>query len=292
MKERDVVLDGVTLNVAEGPPSGPPLVLLHGLPGRWQEFLPLVPLLSVGWHLYALDMRGQGRSGRTPDRYQSRYHVEDLVGFLAQLDEPAVVFGMSAGGCVALEAARRAPECVRALILGDSPLEVEVLVAWMESEPFVEEFSAFQSIAGGTGSLEEMVQCLASLPVRMPGSGEMVRFADRPGVEAIGLRGFAKTLHMMDPGVLDYHATGRGREYLEGYDPAQIAAQIDCPVLLLQASPSKGAMMTERGIEIVTAGCKNAVHVCLDQAGHDLGLDAWEIGPLLRAVSGFLDTLS
>ena len=56
----------VEINYAEGPPSGPPLVLLHGLPGRWQEFSAVISILSQRFHIYALDGRGQGKSGGHP----------------------------------------------------------------------------------------------------------------------------------------------------------------------------------------------------------------------------------
>jgi pimeloyl-ACP methyl ester carboxylesterase len=54
----------VTLKYAEGPPAGPPLVLLHGGGDRWQQFQPLMPGLMAHRHVYALDMRGHGKSGR------------------------------------------------------------------------------------------------------------------------------------------------------------------------------------------------------------------------------------
>lgn len=58
LKESSFNTGTVDINYAEGSPSGPPLVLLHGLPGRWQEFLPIIPNLSLFWHTYALDFRG------------------------------------------------------------------------------------------------------------------------------------------------------------------------------------------------------------------------------------------
>jgi len=45
--ERKIKLGSAEINYAEGPKSGPPLVLLHGLPGRWQELMPIVPTLIL-----------------------------------------------------------------------------------------------------------------------------------------------------------------------------------------------------------------------------------------------------
>jgi pimeloyl-ACP methyl ester carboxylesterase len=46
-----------------GNPSSEPLVMLHGGAWSWQEYLSLMPTLSRRWHPYALDLRGNGRSG-------------------------------------------------------------------------------------------------------------------------------------------------------------------------------------------------------------------------------------
>ena len=115
----------VSLNYAEGQSKGPPLVLLHGIPGRWQEFLPLLPALSMRWHIYALDLRGHGKSGQVPGQYLPEDYTVDVVAFLQeQVQEAAVLFGNSAGGMATLAAAAQLPQKVRALVIGDSPIDM------------------------------------------------------------------------------------------------------------------------------------------------------------------------
>ena len=46
-----------------GSSSVEPLIMLHGGAWCWQEYLSLIPSLSERWHTYALDLRGNGRSG-------------------------------------------------------------------------------------------------------------------------------------------------------------------------------------------------------------------------------------
>jgi len=36
----------VDINYVEGPRSGPPLVLIHGLSSHWQVYLPVIPYLE------------------------------------------------------------------------------------------------------------------------------------------------------------------------------------------------------------------------------------------------------
>jgi len=90
----------VTINYAEGPPSGPALVLLHGGSARWQDLVGFLPALAVSWHVYALDLRGHGQSGRVPGCYRLQDYVDDLAALLQQVTGPAILFGHSLGGMV------------------------------------------------------------------------------------------------------------------------------------------------------------------------------------------------
>lgn len=123
--ERRFDAGDVALNYAEWPDAGPPLVLLHGGASRWQGFLPIMPALAARWHIYALDLRGHGRSGWTPNRYRLDDYAADLRAFLdLRVARPAVLFGHSLGGMIALLAAARDPRLARAVILGDTPLDL------------------------------------------------------------------------------------------------------------------------------------------------------------------------
>lgn len=281
-----------TINYAEGPNSGPQLVLLHGLPGRWQEFLPIMPILSLQWHTYALDFRGQGKSGRVPGQYQSKYYGADVIRFLqGQISEPAILFGVSAGGMVGLSVAAQQPELVRAVIVGDSPIDMEKLVEWMASDEFQNFFSILRELAGLDHSIAELTGAIADIPIQVPGQDAHIRYGDSPGIEIIQIQQLAITLSNMDPGVLEYHAEGRVEEFFDDFDLDQLLKRITCPVLLLQGNPSKGGMMTNEAVKHVQSILPGAMHVFIEEAGHGLGLDTWEVAPILRAVTSFLETL-
>ena len=51
----------VTIHYVEGPHSGPPLMLLHGISGQWQVFQTIMPSLIIRWQVFALDNRGSRR---------------------------------------------------------------------------------------------------------------------------------------------------------------------------------------------------------------------------------------
>jgi pimeloyl-ACP methyl ester carboxylesterase len=281
----------VNINFAESPKSGPPMLLLHGLPGHWQEFLPIMPTLCLQWHCYALDSRGQGKSGRTPGQYKLKHYSVDVEQFLRQrVDEPAVLFGLSAGGAVALDVATKCPERVRAVILGDSPIDLDMVLPWMESEEFKYQFSAYHQLAGSNLPAAELSRRIADLPVQAPGQNVRIRYGDLPGMDAIQIQQLAITLSQMDPGVLEYHAEGRPLEFLEGFDLNQLLRQIKCPVLLLQGNPALGGMMTNNIVEHVQSLLPGVMHVSIDK-DHGLGMDTWDVSALLRAVVSFLETV-
>jgi pimeloyl-ACP methyl ester carboxylesterase len=288
-KERSFNTGKAEINFAEGPPSGPSLVLLPGLPSRWQEFLPILPAMAMQYHVYALDYRGQGKSGWTPGQYQSKYYVADVVKFLQQqLAEPAILFGESAGGLIALGAGAQCPELVRAIIVGDSPIDMDRLGEWMTSEGFMYYFSALRALSRLDLPIADLIIQIADIPFKVPGQKDPLRFGDRPDIDVVNIQQLALTLNQMDPGVLEYHAEGRATEFIEGFDLDKSLESITSPVLLLQANPSLGGMMTDEAVEHVRSILPNVVHLYIEAAGHDLGLETWEVSPLIRAVTSFL----
>ncbi len=112
--------DDLTLYYAErGDPTGPPVVLLHGLT------MSSVTMERLAASLYdhrvlLLDLHGHGQSTKPhqPDRYLVSEFADDVVALLDHLEiEQAVIGGLSLGANVSYEVALRYPERVRALVL-------------------------------------------------------------------------------------------------------------------------------------------------------------------------------
>ena len=287
LKELTFDTGEVTLNYAEGPATGAPLVLLHGFTGRWQGFLPLLPVLSLRWHVYAPDYRGHGKSGRVPGKYLPDDFVSDLAAFLErQVVEPAVVLGHSYGALFALRLAERLPDAVRALIIGDTSLSAETAAARPTNQ---EPWAMMRDLAGWEGPIEQLTEKLAVLPV--PGQDPPVTYGELPDVHLVELREWARSLIQLDPDVTELHAQGRRDEFLAGFDFEGMLRAVSCPVLLLQGDPSQGGMMTDDDVDYARALLREAYHVQIEKASHGLGMDTWEVGPILRAVVSFLESL-
>ena len=286
-KERAFDTGEVILNYAEGPASGSPLVLLHGFTGRWQGFLPLLPVLSLRWHVYAPEYRGHGKSGRVAGRYLADDFISDLVIFLErQVEGPSVVFGHSYGGLFALRLAERLPDAVRALIVGDISLSSETAAARPQN---LESWAMMRELAGWEGTIQQLTNKLAGFPV--PGQDPPVTYGELPDVHVVELREWARNLIRLDPGVIELHAEGRREEFLEAFDFEGILGAVSCPTLLLQGEPSQGGIMTDADVDYAMGLLTEAYHVQIEGADHSLGMNNWEVAPLLRALISFLESL-
>jgi pimeloyl-ACP methyl ester carboxylesterase len=101
----------VMLNYAmAGAGHHPALVLLPGQTESWWGYQPAMELLKENFEVYALDLRGQGRSSRTPGRYTLDNIGEDVARFIAfRIKRPVIVSGLSSGGLIAAWLSAYAP---------------------------------------------------------------------------------------------------------------------------------------------------------------------------------------
>lgn len=123
--EHQVDLGEVSLNYAvAGDPGRPAVLLIPEQSGSWWGYEEAMRLLSDDFQVYAVDLRGQGRSTWTPRRYSLDTFGNDLVRFIALvIGRPVVVAGNSSGGVIAAWLAAYAmPGQIRGALLEDPPL--------------------------------------------------------------------------------------------------------------------------------------------------------------------------
>lgn len=137
--EQRVEINGSSLNYAEGPDNGPPLLLLHGQVTDWQSYNRVLPKLSRHFHVFAVDYYGHGGSAHVPGKYTANALTENLAQFVGQVvGEPVIVSGHSSGGLVAAGLAASAPELVRGVVLEDPPFFSSVLPRARETFNYVD----------------------------------------------------------------------------------------------------------------------------------------------------------
>jgi len=112
--------DGIALAV-ECTGAGPNLVIVHGGTGDRNRWKPLFPLFASHFTVCAMDRRGHGASGDSPD-YSLQKEVEDVVAVANSRPGPVFVLGHSYGAVCALEAAFLTDK-ISKLVLYEPPLQ-------------------------------------------------------------------------------------------------------------------------------------------------------------------------
>ncbi|MBI4220356.1 MAG: alpha/beta hydrolase [Chloroflexi bacterium] len=226
--------------------DGPPLLLIHGLSGRWQGWLNVVPLLQPRWRITALDLRGHGKSGRATDGYRLPGYAADVEEFIRTVIRgPVNVIGHSLGAMTTMVLAANAPELVRAAVLEDPPV-----YAFRRSER--RQFRLTHAMA--SSSLTEAQIAELILRERPENTPEQAAFT-------------ARSWRALDPeaarGVLD--ASYSWDDWIE-----DTMRRVKCPTLLLQANLELGGALADADASRVAELIPNCTVVRWTDTGHGM----------------------
>jgi pimeloyl-ACP methyl ester carboxylesterase len=120
--DRTVTANGLRIHYLEwGSAAKPALILLHGISKHAHTFDHIAVDFARDYHVLAVDMRGHGDSGWSPEgAYLVEDYVKDLDGLVKQLGIRRVtLLGNSTGGRVVQVFAGMHPELVERLIVED-----------------------------------------------------------------------------------------------------------------------------------------------------------------------------
>ena len=125
VKSEYVEAGGYRLHYFEASPAGgagTPLVLVHGLGARGEDWAAMIPALAAqGFHVYVPDLLGYGRSPKPDVDYSISLEEQTVAQFMQAVHVPrADVGGWSMGGWVAMKLALDHPEMVDRLVVYDS----------------------------------------------------------------------------------------------------------------------------------------------------------------------------
>ena len=218
-------LDGRQINYAKGPKNGPPLLLIHGISGRWQDWEGVSEAFSADWQVFAVDLRGHGKSTWTPEGYHWRLYSEDQVEFLERVvGEPAHVIGHSLGGVTALGLNALRSDLVRAAVYEDPPLFVQR--RW-EVNHFRTSFTATLDVLDSKPDFQTLYGHVRE---------------SNPEYDDARSRDRTEKLLLMDPEVFRATLSGRARANWRSEELLQMAKS---PSLLLQAEPDLGSALND-----------------------------------------------
>ena len=122
-REKSVTLaNGLTIHYYEWPGAGPHMVLLHPSSGYGRMWEATASALDSRHHVWALDQRGHGDSGRPDGDYSAEEYASDLLLFFEAVGiDKAIVAGQSLGGRVGMVFAAVHPERIQGLGLVGGP---------------------------------------------------------------------------------------------------------------------------------------------------------------------------
>jgi len=271
----------VPIHYVEGPRSGHDLVLLHGMARDWHSFVSLIPELSARFHLFVIDLRGHGMSGRSPRGYTIPQFSNDVAAFItAHAPHGATIFGHSLGAMVGMQAAGCGKCNVTALIVGDSMISPENLAR----SPYHSLFSQLIKLIERGGSQQDLTRGIGKIEILLPGIDEALRLEELAGNTPTVLAEWARSAHLADPEALAMSLDGSA---FTGWAPQTILPRISCRVQLLQANPQLDALLSDADVQLALKLLPRAEHVKFPLLGHALFLQKPE--PVLKEILRFLD---
>ena len=266
MTERTFDTGELKLHVLEGERNGTPLLLLHGATGCADDWQPLQALLEPHWHIFAVDLRGHGRSDRAqggPSGYHISGFVRDTIALLCALfDQPGVLVGHSWGALTSMLTAAElgrasaeggAPNPLRAVVAEDPP--VMIYRGGPEMAPFMEFFGMMLQLKQSAKTYEEILAALRALntPSQELAPEEALPF-------------WAQNMYNLDSDFL--RAVLAGQEPVRGIDFKTVFTTIDRPMLLMQADMAKMGAFPDQDLALVQSQVPKAQHVYFPDTSH------------------------
>jgi len=285
--EHTVNLGEVAMNyVVSGRATSPALLLIPGQTESWWGFEKAIAILEKDFQVFAVDLRGQGRTTWTPRRYTLDNMGNDLVRFIAlAIKRPVITSGCSSGGVLsAWLSAFAMPGQVRGSHYEDPPLfasETNPLYGQSIRQAAVSaSFEGFAKFLGDQWSIGDWKGLVASrAAASRSNSGGQDRGA-QGGNPLLATAGGA----LEPPQMLKEYDPEWARAFLEGTvgqscPHERMLAQVKVPVLFThharaidsatgQLSGALSDLQAAKVKEIVTAAGQRFEYVSLPDAAH------------------------
>jgi pimeloyl-ACP methyl ester carboxylesterase len=266
MEEKMFYATNVGLNFIENGTADTSILLLHGGSSRWQSFEPIIEELAETVHVYAIDLRGHGKSDRVKNEYRLNDYVPEIKEFIEnEIGNPTIIVGHSLGGMIGLLIAAYYPEIVQGLVIGDSPIALDVLREHTESQ---KEMTMLWRKWSQELTLEEIINELKKM--KLPTNrGKLVTAAEAYGENHPWFSFMATNLKQNDPDMLTAIIDNFDETY-GAYNIEKLVPKITCPTLIIKGDSSEGSLIRQKDISKVQSLNKSIESVEIKGVGHAL----------------------
>jgi pimeloyl-ACP methyl ester carboxylesterase len=257
-----VTVNGAAIYYRDIGPRGEPLLLLHGFPETGDAFAQVVAPLGKRYRLIVPDLRGAGRSARTPEGYDKKTLASDVRALMDHLRiDRAHVIGHDIGARIAYAFAVQYPERLLSLTVAEAFIEGLAGTAEFKlaapANPRTRHFARFADVNASVGEYqgkeEELI--LSFMNSRSKSrkfvGGDVTRYTE-PLKRDGGLRA----------AFMNYEAFDRDAAFLATTDTSALSKT---PVLAIVCQSPFGNNLQR---QLVAAGLKQTRAVSLEGCAH------------------------
>lgn len=262
MVTNSALVGGLRLSyVKEG--SGPALVFLHGSALSALQWEPLLPYFLARYTCFALDSRGSGGSeGSDTNDYWMETLTSEGIGFLEDVSGSAIIVGHAWGAGLAMAAAARRPDLVRAVYCEDLAPQSLLKPRLAEGAAFI--IAMFRWIKNCAESRDAQGQSLAQFAYNI-GAMEAgpTNLAERMG--PLNLYRMASSMYRTRPGMFDDPLL---QDSWSEAEVAEVIAGLKCPVHIAYGDVDMGSTVLLEDLEGLRAAGVNITSTHFPGTGH------------------------
>jgi 3-oxoadipate enol-lactonase len=247
--------------------QGQPLLLIHGFPLNRNLWKPQISDLSSVARILAPDLRGHGGSDPVTGPYSMDLLADDCSALLDEIEveQPAVICGLSMGGYITLAFYRRYPERVAGLILAATRAGADSAVGKANRD----KMASLAKEQGASAVADELLPKMLS-PRTYATDPELVERVNQI-LKTNSVEGIVGALMGMK----------------ERADSTAMLEEIDVPTLILHGVDDQLIPLAEA--ETMHAAIEGSQFHAIAEAGHLLNLEQPEL--FNQAVRDFLQSL-
>ena len=242
--------------------NGKPIVILHGILGSSEIWVPTAKILSAKNRVIIPDLPNHGNSLHT-NSLNYDYICDTIVSFLKtnNIDKP-IVIGHSYGGKIALN------------LVAKKNIDIEKIV-------LIDITSEEQTVSNMEFLFDILAKPLPHLSSFAEAKKYFYNIIDEKNMALLLLKGLKRTEKTL---TWKWNANLLSQQYTEILKPINLLPTSDVPLLLI--SGERSDYVSTNGIELLKSSFKKFSHITIPDAGHWVHTDNFD--ELIKTITAFV----